>query len=129
MTTRRSKRGRINVRAAVVAEALERRDLLAVFTVVTTGDTGAGSLRQAILSANVNPGADTIAFNIGSGGVQRINVSGSLPAITNTVTIDGGTQPGYAGTPLIEVIGPNSGISTSTGFDVQADGCVIRGLA
>jgi titin len=31
---------------------------------MNTCDSGAGSLRQAILDANANPGADTIAFNI-----------------------------------------------------------------
>ena len=36
----------------------------ATFTVTNTADSGAGSLRQAILDANANPGADTIAFDI-----------------------------------------------------------------
>ena len=34
------------------------------YTVTSTADSGAGTLRQAILDANANPGADTIAFNI-----------------------------------------------------------------
>src|SRR3954469_16836619 len=126
---RHSKRGRNLVRAAVVAETLERRDLLATFTVVSMADTGAGTLRQAILDANATPGADTLAFNVGGGGVRRITVSSSLPAITDTLTVDGRTQPGYAGTPLVEVIGPNTNSFYSEAFRVQADGCVIRGLA
>ncbi len=36
----------------------------AVFTVTTTADSGTGSLRQAILDANANPGPHTIVFNI-----------------------------------------------------------------
>jgi hypothetical protein len=36
----------------------------ATFVVTTTSDSGAGSLRQAILDANANAGADTITFNI-----------------------------------------------------------------
>ena len=32
------------------------------FTVTMTADSGVGSLRQAILDANANPGADIIAF-------------------------------------------------------------------
>ena len=36
----------------------------AIFTVTTTADSGAGSLRQAILDANANPGPDEIRFNI-----------------------------------------------------------------
>src|SRR6185503_18088522 len=39
----------------------------ATFTVINTNDSGAGSLRQAIIDANTNPGLDTISFNIGSG--------------------------------------------------------------
>ena len=33
--------------------------LAATFTVTNTNDSGAGSLRQAILDANANPGLDT----------------------------------------------------------------------
>ncbi|MBL8378811.1 MAG: cadherin-like domain-containing protein [Burkholderiales bacterium] len=43
---------------------LEWSGLLATYTVTNTNDSGAGSLRQAILSANGNAGTDTIAFNI-----------------------------------------------------------------
>src|SRR5262249_52828062 len=35
----------------------------ATFTVTNTNDTGAGTLRQAIIDANASPGLDTIAFN------------------------------------------------------------------
>ena len=34
------------------------------FTVTTTADSGPGSLRQAILNANANPGMDDITFDI-----------------------------------------------------------------
>ncbi len=47
----------------------------ATFTVTNTNDSGAGSLRQAILDANANPGDDTIAFNIPGSGVQTIAVA------------------------------------------------------
>ena len=36
----------------------------ATFSVTNTNDSGAGSLRQAIIDANASPGTDTIAFNI-----------------------------------------------------------------
>ena len=73
------------------------------FTVTSTGDAGAGTLRQAILDANTAAGADTIAFNITGAGVQTIALSSSLPmaSVTGGLTVDGTTQPGYAGTPLI----------------------------
>src|SRR5579884_3711203 len=42
-------------------ESLEPRVLLSTYLVTTTADGGPGSLRQAILDADANPGADTIA--------------------------------------------------------------------
>jgi len=42
---------------------LECRAAPAVFTVTTDGDSGAGSLRQAIADANAQPGADVVQFD------------------------------------------------------------------
>ena len=71
------------------------------YSVTTTADSGPGSLRQAILDANANAGADTVTFNIpgaDSGcngtGVCTIAPLTALPSITDAVTIDGYTQPG-----------------------------------
>src|SRR5690349_180499 len=55
--------------------ALEPRVLLSIFTVSNTQDAGAGSLRQAITSANgqANVGTpDEIDFAIGGSGVHTI---------------------------------------------------------
>ena len=41
----------------------------ATYTVTNTDNSGAGSLRQAITSANTNPGPDTIIFSIPGCGV------------------------------------------------------------
>src|SRR2546430_2551126 len=73
-----------------------------VLTVSNVNDTGPGSLRQAIDDANQNSGADTIVFNIPGGGVHTIAPLTPLPMITDPVVIDGTTQPGFAGTPIIE---------------------------
>src|SRR6267154_163593 len=62
-------------RLRLVLEELERRDAPAVFTVANVLDSGAGSLRQAMLDANALAGADTINFTIGAGGVQRIDIT------------------------------------------------------
>ncbi|MEO5560323.1 MAG: right-handed parallel beta-helix repeat-containing protein [Dokdonella sp.] len=65
-----------------------------VLTVTNNNDSGTGSLRAAIISANAN-GAGIIAFNIGSGcGPHVITLSTPLPAITGGVIINGATQPG-----------------------------------
>src|SRR5262245_3824364 len=93
------------------------------YTVTNTADSGAGSLRQAITDANANAGTDTIAFNIPGSGVHTIDVPTQLPTITSPVIIDGATQPGYAGNPLIELHG--QGV---TGLYVISGGTTIRGL-
>src|SRR5437016_14657292 len=73
---------------AFVGEALESRILFNTYTVTTTNDSGAGSLRQAITSANSHVGADVIKFAIGSG-AKTITPLSRLPGITDIVTIDG----------------------------------------
>ena len=100
----------------------------ATFTVTNTLDSGAGSLRQAILDANSNAGQDVIAFNIGSGGPQTINITGDLPFITDPVTIDAWTQPGFSGAPLIELAGGGSGGSAYYALRLQSNNNTIRGL-
>jgi Calx-beta domain len=76
------------------------------FIVTNTNDDGAGSLRQAILDANANAGADIINFNIPGAGVHSISPVGSLPSITDPVTIDGYSQPGTSQNSL--AVGDNA---------------------
>src|SRR5262245_11539404 len=45
-------------RARLTIEALEERTVPSTFTVINLADSGTGSLRQAVLDANANPGAD-----------------------------------------------------------------------
>ena len=75
-------------------ERLEARLLPATFLVTNTGDSGADSLRQAILDANANPGQDVIAFNLPGSGSQVIRPLTPLPTITTAVLIDGYSQLG-----------------------------------
>src|SRR5437773_3558001 len=89
-------------------EQLEDRSVPSTFTVLNTNDSGAGSLRQAILNANAAAGSDVIQFSIGSG-AQTISPTSVLPVVTGPVTIDGTSQPGYAGRPLIELNGAGAG--------------------
>ena len=95
------------------------------FTVTNTLDAGPGSLRQAILDANANAGPDVINFSIGSL-QQTIVLASLLPVITDPVTIDGWTQPGFAGVPLIEVH-PDRTI-VGDGFKITGGNSVLRGL-
>lgn len=107
------------------------------FVVNTTDDSNSGtcnggaepcSLRRAINLANQTPGADEISFNINGGGVQTIAPTSELPIIQGVVTIDGTTQPGFNGKPLIEIKGANLG-SAGDGLRINGSGIVIRGLA
>jgi parallel beta-helix repeat protein len=98
------------------------------FTVTTTADSGAGSLRQAMLDANAAAGADLIRFQIAPGGAQTITPLSPLPPLTDSVTLDGTTQGGYAGHPLVEIEGSELGGENPDGLLVAAPSCTLRGL-
>jgi hypothetical protein len=100
----------------------------ATFTVTSRMDTGIGSYRQALTDANSNAGTDTINFDIEPGGVQTISISlTQLPRITDSIIIDGTTQPGYSGSPIIELKGPG-GFGSTAGITLEAGNSTIRGL-
>jgi hypothetical protein len=77
--------------------------------VTNPNNSGAGSLRQAITDSNAYGAPNTIAFNIPGSGVHTISLQSALPSITGSVTIDGTTQPGFVGAPLVELNGANAG--------------------
>jgi hypothetical protein len=96
-------------------ELLEGRQLMATFTVTNLSASGAGSLRQAIIQSNATLGADTIDFGVT--GTIRTGRS-SLPAITDTVTIDGSSAPGFAAGPVVSVDFQGSkGLNFAAGSD------------
>jgi hypothetical protein len=99
----------------------------ATFIVTNTNDGGPGSLRQAIQDANASAGTDAITFAISGGGVKTIALSSPLPVITGSLTIDGTTQPGFSGTPLIELNGSGAG-SGAYGLRITAGSSTVRGM-
>jgi uncharacterized repeat protein (TIGR01451 family) len=106
----------------------------ASFVVTNTDDGGQGSLRQAILDANANPGADDITFAIPASGAQTISPASPLPAITEQVSIDATTQPGSSScdpwppTLPVRLEGTGAGANTS-GLTVSGGtGTVIKGF-
>jgi hypothetical protein len=95
--------------------------------VTNTNDSGPGSMRQAITNANSHSGfTDTISFNIRGAGVHTIAPVSPLPALTEPVIIDATTQPGYVGSPVIEISGANAGATDGL---VLAGASTVRGLA
>ena len=109
----------------------------ASFAVTNTNDSGAGSLRQAIIDANANLGTDTIDFNIPGVGPHTIQPLLALPTITDPVIIDGYTQPGASPntngpglglntTLTIELDGTNS--VGAHGLNIVAGGSTVKGL-
>jgi titin len=108
-------------------EGLEDRTTPAVFMVTNTADLGAGSLRQALLDSNATPGTDTIAFNIPGSGIRVINTASALPTITDPVNLDATTQPGYVGSPIVDVQASGN-ILPAMGLLVTANLCAVKGL-
>ena len=79
--------------------------------VTTTADVGTGSLRAALYYVTDHPGS-VVKFNIPtsdpgySNGVFNIHLTGMLPPlVSNGMEVDGSTQPGFAGKPLIDLDG------------------------
>ena len=132
-----------------------------VITVTTASDTvsddGECSIREAITASNTDTasvaspgeceagsGADTVQFDIDDGPTftnkgqtgYKVILQSSLPVISETVTIDGYTQPGATantaqapaplnGTLLVEISGETGSIASLV---LDADDITIRGL-
>jgi len=128
----------------------------ATITVTSTADTvppvntDGCAFREAILAANSNtpqnecgagaglPTVDVIEFDISGTGVKTINVTSTLPTITQAVTIDGFTQgvaspntnPISAGSNAVLLIELNgtSVTSGSAGLTLAAADISVKGL-
>lgn len=89
--------------------------------------TGQGTctLRDALTWSNAQPGPETIQFAIPGPGVRTITPTSALPEV-NDVILDGTTQPGYAGLPLIELDGTSAG--PVSGLVVTGGSVAIRGF-
>jgi hypothetical protein len=86
--------------------------------VTNTNDGGPGSLRQALTDSNIYNAPNTIAFNIQPAGGVKTIIPASQLFITGPVVIDGSSQPGFAGAPIIELNGSQAG--PANGFECQA---------
>ena len=111
----------------------------ATYTVTTTADSGPGSLREAIGSANSSPGSDNIYFNIPTSdtgydpatGVFTIHLLSSLPMIQGAfINIDATSQTSNQGNT--NPTGPEVRLTTtmvvSYPFIVVSPGNTIKGF-
>lgn len=116
------------------------------FTVTNANDSGAGSLRQALLDSEANdntPLQDVVAFSIPGNGPHTINVASALPVIREPVIIDGYTQGDSTLGPDSDDARPNDALKGSNailkivvkdagaitfGIDIQSPNVAVRGL-
>ncbi|MBK8465904.1 MAG: hypothetical protein IPL32_08740 [Chloracidobacterium sp.] len=110
----------------------------ATFTVNSTDADSGGdcvtpnqvcTLRRALFLANTNiGGTNLIVFDIPGSGVQTLHPSSNFTDINKQTTIDGTTQPGFAGSPLIEISGDLMA-GGHEGLKIKASNSLVRGLA
>jgi len=80
------------------------------------------------VAANTTDESDTIAFDIPGGSPHLIVVATALPALTKPVVIDGRTEPGFAGSPVIDLKN-GTGDPSAVGLLVGAGSSSVLGLA
>jgi CSLREA domain-containing protein len=131
---RHPRRFRALLAKALLALVLPAADVDAdTFTVNSTADTDDGTcnvsnctFREAANAANAHAGLDTIAFNV-AGSPKFINIATNPPVLTEAVTVDGTTQPGYAGTPLVVLNGSVAGLFSP--LRISGGASTVKGLA
>ncbi|WP_183098165.1 hypothetical protein [Nocardioides pelophilus] len=97
-----------------------------VITVTSAAGGGHGSFRDAIERANALGHEAHIRFAIGVGPVT-VRPDAPLPPIAFNGVVDGWTQPGFEGRPLVEIDGGAS--PGCAGLEIVASGVTVRGLA
>lgn len=72
------------------------------YFVLNNNDSGTGSLRQAIISANADTNEPHLISFVNFTGLTTINLGADVfPEITREIVIDATTHPSYSGTPII----------------------------
>ena len=94
--------------------------------VETQGDSGPGSLREALVISNASPGVDTIRFAVAS----SISLLSPLPALTDSsgIVLLGFTAPGASAPFSPTVIVDGSGSTPGPGLELQSSNNRIEGL-
>lgn len=102
----------------------------ASFTVTNTNAAGPNSFAQVVADANALAETNTIRFNIPGPGVHTIRLA-SFVLVTNTVVIDGYSQPGASPNTLVQ--GDNAVLQVALvgnklALGAGSQGSVVRGL-
>ena len=90
-------------------------------------DPGECTLRDALITANLMPDPDVIAFNIpapqcvGGTGACAITPTSPLPAIVGPLLIDGYSQPGA----IPNTHAPGAGLGSSSELKIELDGQLV----
>ena len=103
-----------------------------VLVVESTANSGSHTLRDAMATANSVPGADRIEFDLDGPAPHVIAPTSGLPGITETLVIDGTSQPGFSAAthkPVVVLDGINAGNAGALSIGgPAAGGTQIRGL-
>jgi choice-of-anchor C domain-containing protein len=96
-----------------------------------TATAGECTLRAAIAEANIWAATKTIAFALPNcpGAGCKIQPTSAFAAISKPVNIDGSTQAGFAGSPLVWLHGASAGVADALTFNSGTTGSTLRGLS
>lgn len=109
----------------VVTSAGDDADANAGDGVCETSTAGECSLRAAIEEHNALGGPNTVTFAIVP--LSPIRPATRLPRISSGLTLDGASQPGFAGAPLVVLDGSLVSDEDADGLEL-ADDAVVRSL-
>jgi len=87
------------------------------------------SLREAINAANTNSGRDSITFDIPGPGPHVIMLTDILTISDDQTFIDGSSQPGYSGSPVIILDGGGGGGTVCRGLRIVSNENTVAGLS
>jgi hypothetical protein len=103
---------------------LASQAVAATYTVTSLNDSGAGTLRAAILAANANLGGTLVFSTAGT-----ISLSSTLPNIATRMTIDGSTAPGFSPVTEVPVVSLNFNFNPGLTVAVGGDSSIIKSLS
>jgi Periplasmic copper-binding protein (NosD) len=115
--------GAVAAAAVALGVGASAADAQAAINVTSSANAGAGTLRSAINQANAGAGLSVIHFNLPAAGTT-ITPAFDLSAFTAPVILDGYSQPGAAGQPVVTI----DAVNTTRALELATDDSVIQGV-